>query len=316
MNVMKTLQHHAEQLIHWRQAQNASARTVEELGYYLKAFVRWLGETCMVHTADRLSPGHVRGYQTALAARTNRRSLPLRPGYLNNHIWAVRMLLGWLYEQGLTHKDLSVHIVSVKEPELLPTSVLTHAQVRRLLRSIDTTTQRGYRDRTILELLYSCGIRCGELLTLTLADVDFDARRLKVTGKGSKERMVPVGRTAARCLETYVKAIRPLWRGAREHQALFLNQYGRPLREQSLQIFVKRCAARLFPDIHVTPHTFRRSCTTEMIRAGANLYHVKDMLGHARLDSLKPYTKLTIVDLQRTHAKCHPRERDEQHDRG
>jgi len=313
---LKTLDGIARDLIAKREAQGASARTVQELGYYLRAFLDWLRDVHQVSTADGLRAAHLEAYQGRLAGRTNSQGLPFRPGYLNNHIWAVRMIAVHLWENGYTPANLGKHIRSVKEPKLLPTSVLSHKQVRRLLRSVELNTTTGYRDRTILELLYSTGIRCGELQRLTVDDIDLENAQLKVLGKGRKERMTPIGATARRFLETYLKAIRPLCRGAGASRAVFLNQRGRPLGRQSVQNMVRRRAEKLRLSVRVTPHTFRRSCTTEMIRANANLYHVKELLGHESLDTLRPYTKLTIVDLKKTHAKCHPRERDEQRERG
>ncbi len=129
-------------------------------------------------------------------------------------------------------------------------------------------------------------------------------------GKGRKQRVVPFGSTAARFLEVYIKAIRPyLLRDAIE-SALFLDTQGRRMPYHTLRRIVHACSHAAGLDITVTPHTLRRSCTTELLRSGANMYHVKELLGHESLDTLKHYTRLTITDLKRTHRKCHPRERD------
>jgi len=136
-----------------------------------------------------------------------------------------------------------------------------------------------------------------------------DNALMKVFGKGSKERVVPIGRTALRWLESYLKAIRPNWQGNGQHKAVFLNRIGKPLNWQNLYKIVKqRCAVT---GRRISPRTFRRSCTIELIRNNANLYHVKDLLGHESIETLRPYTKLTIRDLKKTHAACHPREKDE-----
>ena len=306
----RTLESLANKLLAHHQSIGKSERTLQDLRYYLIAFIQWLGNTFAVFTADCLRRSHLESYQHVLANKTNRNGLLLKPGSLNNHIWAVKLFVRYLWEQGYITADLSRHIQSVKEPEMLPTSVLTHSQVKRLLKSVDTTTKEGYRDRTILELCYSCGLRSGEVNGLTVDDVDLANSQLKVLGKGSKERMVPVGKTALCCLETYLKAIRPFFNGSRQYRALFFNKFGRPYSKTVLQTMVRKYAGRLDFNVHVTPHTFRRSCTTEMIRANANLYHVKDMLGHKTLRTLKAYTKLTILDLKKPHARCHPRERD------
>jgi integrase/recombinase XerD len=185
-------------------------------------------------------------------------------------------------------------------------------QIKQMLNHIDTTTPYGYRDRTLLELLYSAGLRSAEILGLNLAELDMVNRTAIVTGKGNKQRVVPIGESALRQLETYLVAIRPqLLCAGDERSAVFLNDQGRRYPYHTLNRLVAGVAKVLDVNFPVTPHTFRRSCTTEMIRGGANIYHVKELLGHENLDTLKHYTRLTITDLQKTHAKCHPREQDE-----
>lgn len=196
----------------------------------------------------------------------------------------------------------------------MPRSGLTHAQVRKLLHKIDTGTEEGHRNRAILELLYTSGIRARELLGIDLPDMDLDRGTALVHGKGAKDRVVPIGKTALRWLHSYVVAVRPFLlarHGDDPHEtALFLNSHGRRLGYHGLQRAIRALRDKLGLE-DVTAHTFRRSCTTELIRSGANVYHVKELLGHASLRTLSPYTRLTIVDLKKTHAKCHPRERDE-----
>jgi len=238
----------------------------------------------------------------------------LKPSSINNQVAAVHGFLELAAKRGHVSPHLVDAISYVKKPQLLPTSVLEHKEVRALLAGIDTTTILGQRDRTILELLYSAGIRRAELLGLDLRDVDLGNAVVRVMGKGQKERMVPVGRTALRFLGSYIKAVRPVWKGSNQTEALFLSARGNRLSESALRSVVDRHCSTA--SVRVTPHTFRRSCTTVMIRSNANLYHVKDMLGHESLETLKPYTKLTIQDLKKTHARCHPRERDEIRERG
>ena len=203
----------------------------------------------------------------------------------------------------------------------LPGSVLNHAQVRRLLSHIDTGTPEGLRDRAMLELLYSTGVRAAELLTIDVTDVDLRAATARVHGKGNKQRLVPIGKTALRCLENYVRAVRPFLArrspsgdgntaGTPAEPALFLTSQGMRMPYQRFLKTVRRHAQNAGMEISVTPHTFRRSCATELIRGGANIYHVKDLLGHESLETLRHYARLIIGDLKKTHRKCHPREKN------
>ncbi len=128
-------------------------------------------------------------------------------------------------------------------------------------------------------------------------------------GKGDKQRVVPVGKTALRFLETYMVGIRPFLIKDKAEKALFVSVEGNRLSYGTYNTTIKRLAEKSGVDAYVTSHTFRRSCTTELIRGDANMYHVKELLGHESLDTLKHYARLTITDLKKTHARCHPRER-------
>ncbi len=306
---MMTLVDILDELLCWRRGRGDSVRTLRSVRYELCSFLFWLKLTWHVETPDRLRKRHLHQFQSHLVGHHTAKGMPLKTGTINNRIKAVRSLLGFLKTQGYVSVDLSSELPYLKEPKLLPTSVLEHGQIRKLIRSVATTSQTGWRDRVILELLYSTGVRANELITMTLDVIDLENGLIKVHGKGDKERMVPVGKTALRCLESYIKAIRPFWRGSHQTRVLFLNTVGGPLNWQNLQRIIRcRCSGM---DVRVTAHTFRRSCTTELIRNDANLYHVKDLLGHESIDTLKPYIKLTISDLKKTHAKCHPREKDD-----
>jgi integrase/recombinase XerD len=175
-----------------------------------------------------------------------------------------------------------------------------------MLQAIPTTDAVGWRDRAMLELLYSTGIWARELLGLDVAGVDLNSATAIVFDKGQKERVVPIGRTALRLLESYLKGVRPFLLKNPQEPALFLNRQGKRLPYQVLLRQVHIHAGRIGVDMSVTPHTFRRSCATEMIRAGANLYHVKDLLGHETLDTLRHYAKLNVDDLRKTLVRCHP----------
>jgi site-specific recombinase XerD len=236
---------------------------------------------------------------------------PLKARSVNKEIEVVTGFLRFLLEAGLVPRALARRLKYVKEPHMLPGSVLTHTQARRLLDSVSTDTADGYRNRTMLELLYSSGIRSVELLGLDLGDLDLASRTAVVLGKGRKERVVPYGATAAGFMETCIKVIRSHFLRDASETALFLDSAGRRLPYYSLRRIVHARSEAAGLEINVTPHTFRRSCTTELLRSGANMYHVKELLGHESLDTLKHYARLTITDLKRTHERCHPRDKDQ-----
>jgi site-specific recombinase XerD len=182
--------------------------------------------------------------------------------------------------------------------------------MQALLQKTDTSTVDGFQLRAMEEFLYSSGVRVAELLSLDLESVDLTARTARVMGKGSKERMVPFGLTAARFLEIYLAGIRPLRLHDPHEAAVWLDRRGKRMPYPTFRRNLIATVDALGLDQKVRPHTFRRSCTTVLIRGGANIWHVKDLLGHERLETLDAYIRLEIGDLRKTHASCHPREQD------
>jgi integrase/recombinase XerD len=184
--------------------------------------------------------------------------------------------------------------------------------MKKLLKIPDTGTKEGYRDRAILEIFYSTGIRRGELLNLKKEDIDYEGGYLRVNqGKGSKDRVVPLGRIACKYAENYIKGIRPWFVNSREIPELFVGKKGYKLSNSGLGEIIKKYAVKSEIPKPISPHTFRRTCATEMIKNNANLMHVKEMLGHSSTEATQIYCNLSITDLKKAHAKYHPREKDE-----
>jgi len=323
MSGTRTLRDLFDDLLEHLRATNASPATIRNARAYVRTFLQWLEQTYGVRTPERLRKKHVETWTQHLTQRRTARGLPLKASTMNVYNDKVRGFLRYLVRHGYLQRAYLDLLEYIKTPKLLPTSVLTHAQVKKLLAGIDTATAAGHRDRTMLETIYTTGIRAGELLALDVPHVDLANATLLVHGKGNKERMVPIGRTALRFLESHIVAVRPFLVARRsfclrgsvigpdDEQALFLTSRGTRVSYTRFLEYVHRHAALAGIEVNVTPHTFRRSCTTELIRSGANMYHVKDLLGHESLETLKHYARLSIADLKRTHEKCHPRERDE-----
>jgi site-specific recombinase XerD len=205
----------------------------------------------------------------------------------------VNGFLKYMAESGAMTRAMAGVLQYVKEPIFLPGSVLSHEQMGRLLAVVPMDTADGYRLRTMLKVLYSSGMRIAELLGLNVGDVDFANGTAKVLGKGRKERVVPIGKTALTCLEGYIRAGRAAVAGDGQERAIFLDGSGRRFPYYTFRRLVHSCAARAGLDRNVTPHTFRRSCTKELLRGGANMYHVKELLGHESLETLKHYAPST-----------------------
>lgn len=308
MNI-KTLSSLLVDHLDYQKALNASTWTMQTVRNNNRRFIKWLVEKYQVETADQLRKDQLEDWQKHLAAWQTKKGTPLKAKSINRSIDTTRGFLKYLASHGHIDARLVDALQYVREPQTLPGSVLTHHEVKKLLSRVDTTSPENYRNRVMLEMLYTTGVRIGELLGLDVEDVNLNLATALVMGKGRKERMVPVGRTALKFLESYIIAVRPFLLVDKTEKALFVHR-GKRMGYQRFLHMVHAAARRVNIDKQVSPHTFRRSCTTELIRGGANMYHVKELLGHESLATLKHYARLTILDLKKTHEKCHPRERD------
>jgi site-specific recombinase XerD len=307
---MKTLFELLDDYLQYEKSLNYSETTTRSGFYNIRWFLKWASSTWGVVSPDQLRTKHLEAWQKHLSVYVTSKGHPLKPRSVNKKIECVQGFLKRLAIQGYVPAAFSQAISQVKQPKVLPGNLLAHQQMRKLLASLQAGTPEGYRDRTILELLYSSGIRAAEVLGLNIEHVDYRNGTAKVTGKGSKDRVVPVGRTALNCIESYVKAVRPYLLKNRTEKALFLDAKGKRFPYHQLRRMILRNTKKAGISITITPHAFRRSCATEMVRGGAGMYHIKEMLGHESLDTLTDYAKLTITDLKAAHAKCHPREKD------
>ena len=287
-----------------------SPATIRGNKSYLLRFDQYLRENLGLSTIAGLRREHLKNWHCRFIDLRTPKGYPLKATSINRHNAAIRSFLKYLADHNIINRGLADYLPAVKEPHCLPGSVLDHGQVKKLLAKIPTDTSEGYRNRAMLEMLYTSGIRAGELLGLDVKDIDFKTRTALVTGKGNKERIVPIGKEALRHLETYVVAVRSYLLKHRPETALFVSRRGKRLSYQTFCRIVSESGKKAGLEEAITAHTFRRSCATELIRSGANIYHVKELLGHESLDTMKHYAKLTIVDLKKTHKKCHPREKD------
>jgi integrase/recombinase XerD len=185
--------------------------------------------------------------------------------------------------------------------------------VEQILELPDVKSLRGYRDRTILEVLYSTALRREEIANLELNDIDTDGGYVYVReGKGNKDRVVPLGRSACDTVKSYLLGVRPHWPNAQKTKYLFLNRWGRGMSPNAVWAVVRKYARAADLDKPVATHSFRTACATHMLRNGAPIRQLQEMLGHASLESTQIYTLVTINDLRAMHRKFHPREKKSQ----
>ncbi|MDI6814580.1 MAG: tyrosine recombinase XerC [Dehalococcoidales bacterium] len=217
---------------------------------------------------------------------------------------AIRSFYRYLLREGMVLSS-PVMTSSPRLDRRLP-SFLTIEEVERLLEAPDLSTPQGQRDRALLELLYASGLRVSELVQLNVEQVDLNSCEIRIRGKGDKERVVLMGKPAARALSVYLSQGRPKLLGKRRSSALFLNRYGGPLPERRVQRILERHASIAGIDKRVHPHLLRHTFATHLLDGGADLRVVQELLGHANLSSTQIYTHVTKSQARKVYLSAHP----------
>ncbi len=224
------------------------------------------------------------------------------------HLSAVRGLYRHLLEAGAIARDPTEHLDSPKPPRRLPRT-LSMADAVELIETPDIGRPDGLRDRALLELLYASGLRASEALGLRIEDLNLSAGYVVPTGKGSRQRLVPVGAQALRWVRQYLKTARPLLVKRADAGMLFVNRFGRPLSRQALWGVLKKSARRAGIRTAVSPHTLRHSFASHLLERGADLRSVQAMLGHADISTTQIYTHLSSRVVRDMYMRFHPRAR-------
>lgn len=289
---------------------NYSPNTVKGHLFYLNRFFKYLREMD-IEEFTAVTKDAMRDYQAHLFEEINFKGQPNTVRTQNNALKVVKSFFRFLCEENYLAGNPAKDISYAKTPKRLPRSILTQPEMKKLLKAPDTKTALGYRDKTVLEVLYSSGIRRSELINLVIEDVDYTDGLIRVNaGKGNKDRVVPIGKIACRYIENYIKGVRPALIRDPRNNHLFLSLKGNKLSKSQLGELIKRYAQKAKLKKNISPHTFRHTCATLMLRNKANIRHIQELLGHASLDTTQVYAQVSITDLKEVHSKCHPREKD------
>lgn len=220
---------------------------------------------------------------------------------------AVRMFLRYLVKQGVIEKNPAEAVLTPKQEHPVP-QYLNVDEVFRLLDSIPVNSLQSQRDRAIFETIYSSGLRVSEASGLDVGDVDFEAGLVRVLGKGSKERIVPIGRKALEAVRAYRSRLE-IEKGVRmvEDRPLFLNKFFERLSARSMARALDRIVTACSLQVPISPHVLRHTFATHMLDAGADLRVVQELLGHQSLSTTQKYTHVSTDRLMQTYDKAHPR---------
>jgi integrase/recombinase XerD len=230
----------------------------------------------------------------------------LQASSIRRSVSAVRTYFGYLLAEGVVVADPTDRVELPRAWRRLP-GVLSREEVASILDAPDPGDRLFWRDKALLEFAYASGARVGEVMALKVRDVDLQEGLALVLGKGSKERLVPVGRAALQALIVYLREIRPALAGNRAEGIVFLNARGTPLSRMGVWKILRRHVERAGIRKRVTPHTLRHSFATHLLEGGADLASVQEMLGHADISTTQIYTHVEREYLRDVHRRFHPR---------
>jgi integrase/recombinase XerD len=292
-------------------AANRSGWTIRSYSAGLAFFFSWLKESnpgsnkLTDITKDVLS-----SYQLHLLSVEKKTGGKLSLWSRHSRITALSSFMSWLAKESKILINPAATLQHPRAAQRLPASCLSHREVNRLLAAPDITTHLGLRNRAILEMLYSTGIRNSELRGCKLEDFNRKEAWLTIRqGKGGKDRVVPIGKAALHFTILYLEKIRPLFAKG-QCCNLFISRHGEKLHEDTVNQIIGNAAKRAGLKRTVTAHALRHSCATSMLRGRADIRHIQELLGHRSLSSTQIYTKVEIGDLKRVHQHCHPREKE------
>ena len=296
-----------EEFLSWLLSERGrAANTLAAYRRDLTAYATWLGEHGL--TLDTVSTGEL------LELIAERREQGSAPSTIARQIAAIRSLHRFLANEDRRSDDPTAGIEGIHIPAGIP-KALSEEHVTRLLAAVTGDDPIARRDRALLELLYGTGARISEVCDLSMGDIDFDGRLVRLFGKGAKERIVPFGRAAADALDHWFAPggrldLTPTrWRRRDDANAVFLNTRGGRLTRQAAWAVVKKYGRRAALDAHqqLSPHILRHSCATHLLDHGADLRVVQELLGHSSISTTQVYTKVSQERLWQVYREAHPR---------
>jgi integrase/recombinase XerD len=296
-----------EEFLSWLVTERGrSANTIAAYRRDLVGYCSWLGD----HGHGLLSVDTA----TLVDFVAARRASGSAASSVARQLAAVRMLHRYLVTEGERRDDPTADLEGVRVPAGLP-KPLSEAEVTSLLDAVVGHDPVARRDRALLELLYATGARISEACGLSMGDIDFDTRLVRLFGKGAKERIVPYGRVAGAALDEWfspqgrVLLVPPQWRRRDDAEAVFLNRRGGRLTRQAAWAVVRRYGDRAGIGTELSPHALRHSCATHLLDHGADLRVVQELLGHASISTTQVYTKVSQERLFEVYRAAHPRAR-------
>ncbi|MAQ43373.1 MAG: site-specific tyrosine recombinase XerD [Candidatus Marinimicrobia bacterium] len=295
-------------LLYLQYEKRLELNTVNSYWYDLEKYICYISDILNITDINEIKKNHIISFLSSLNyyKKVNDK-IKYSESSLSRYVSSIKGFHFYLLEQEISTKDPSEKITSPKLKKKIPV-ILTVEEIDLIIESIDLNKSIDYRDKAIISLLYSSGIRISELIKLKLIDFNLDNSILSVMGKGRKERIVPVGERAMMYILSYIEGHRSSFiKKNNSNGFLFLNNRGQSLSRMGLWNIIKKRAENTVINKKITPHIFRHSFATHLIEGGANLVAVQQMLGHSDVSTTQIYTHLDKSYLKEIHKSHHPR---------
>jgi integrase/recombinase XerD len=303
---MTSLECDIAQYLRWMKVHNYAATTIANRECYLTYFAAWAEQQGLCK-AGEVTLEDLLAYQTHLFGRRKHNGLPLSVATQVQRLVPVTQLFSWLRREHRIESNPAADLLMPRPDRKLPEATLSAEEMARLVATPEVARPLGLRDRAVLEVFYSCALRRSELISLLVKDVDFERGTVFVrSGKGSKDRYVPIGERALFWLRLYLGLVRPDLIAQPPSERLFLTSRGTPLCADWLCRRVHKYLATAGVEKRGSCHLLRHSVATLMLEGGADIRYVAEMLGHTRLETTQRYTRVSIERLRAVHGSCHP----------
>jgi len=282
---------------------NLSINTINSYWYDLERYLIYITETYSIKDLNQVKLVHIKSYIQTMSTFT----ITKESASINRLISSIKSFHKYLFINSITKKNPSKLLHTIKLKQHIP-EVLTVEEINQFLKSINTAEKNGLRNKSIILLLYSSGLRVSELINLKLTNLYLDDDIIKIFGKGSKERLVPIGNIAKLTLVKYIENIRHKnCKKNNSNGAIFLTNRGKGLSRKTVWNIIKLIALKSPINKKISPHTFRHSFATHLLEGGADLRTVQALLGHESISTTQIYTMLDKTYLKEIHKEFHPR---------
>ncbi len=301
---------HIEKFKENQRIQNKSQSTISSYSRRLDSFVSYL-KNRDEQDITSITQDTIYQYQIQLCNEKKKTGQPISLSYQESYLVALRVFFRYLTKQGIILADPTSIIDYPLNKRLLPKIIMTPKEIKTILNQPDTDTLLGLRDKAFLETLYATGIRSQELINTAMHDIDLANQMLHVRHtKGGRERIVPLGEIASKYIELYINNARPKLAAWNKEpiKILFISCDGKKLTPATLGKRINDYVKKAGINKTITPHTFRHTCATHMLKGKASIRHIQEMLGHKNLNTTQIYTHVEIGDLKKEHKRTHPRE--------